>query len=121
MNRSRPKRVTRRSTVAGACTTILKAWFDCDHQLDFAFQAETKGKSQKLEEVQLDAPLTVGGELDKLAANISIARNMAGVHYFTDYWESLLLGERIALGILEEQKLTYPESFRVNVPRFAPA
>ena len=62
----------------------------------------------------LEEKLTVGGELDKLAANISIARNLAGVHYFTDYWESLILGEKIALAILEEQKLTYPESFRLN-------
>lgn len=29
--------------------------------------------------------LTVEGELNKLAANISIGRNWAGVHYFSDY------------------------------------
>jgi hypothetical protein len=28
--------------------------------------------------------LTVGGELDKLAANIAFARNIAGVHWRTD-------------------------------------
>lgn len=107
------------ATVAGACTTILKAWFDCDHPLGFAYQAKADGTG--LEPVTPDPGLTVGGELDKLAANISIARNMGGVHYFTDYWESLLLGEKIALGVLEEQKLTYPESFRMTIPPFVPA
>ncbi len=55
------------------------------------------------------ADLTLIGELNKLAANIAIARNIAGVHYFTDYYSSLRLGERVAVGILEEQLLTYPE------------
>ena len=48
-------------------------------------------------------PLTIQGELDKLAANISIERNMAGVHYYSDYYDSLRTGERIAVGILLEQ------------------
>ena len=38
------------------------------------------------------------GELNKLAANISIGRNMAGVHYFSDYYDSLRMGEEIAEG-----------------------
>lgn len=58
--------------------------------------------------------LTLIGELNKLATNIAIARNIAGVHYYIDYYASLRLGERVATGILEEQLLTYPEpvSFR---------
>ena len=51
--------------------------------------------------------LTIQGELDKLAANISIGRNMAGVHYYSDYYDSLRMGERIAVGILLEQAPTY--------------
>ncbi len=58
------------------------------------------------------------GELNKLAANISIGRNWAGVHYFTDYIESLRLGEQIAIGILQEQKLTYGEDFFMTIPLF---
>ncbi|MEM6403106.1 MAG: bromoperoxidase, partial [Cyanobacteria bacterium P01_D01_bin.116] len=49
---------------------------------------------------------------------ISIGRNWAGVHYFTDYIESIRLGEEIALGILKEQKLTYGENFSMTVPLF---
>ncbi|NEP08609.1 MAG: bromoperoxidase, partial [Okeania sp. SIO4D6] len=63
--------------------------------------------------------LTLEGELNKLAANISIGRNMAGVHYFTDYYDSVRMGEEIAIGILEEQALTYPtDPFVLSVPTF---
>jgi hypothetical protein len=59
------------------------------------------------------------GELNKLAANISIGRNMAGVHYFSDYYDSLRMGEQIALWILEEQALCYPtDPFVLSVPTF---
>lgn len=51
--------------------------------------------------------MSLEGELNKLAANISIGRNMAGVHYFSDYYDSLRMGEEIAIGILEEQALCY--------------
>jgi len=64
-------------------------------------------------------PLTLEGELNKLAANISIGRNMAGVHYFSDYFDSVRMGEEIALGILEEQALGYStDPFVVSVPTF---
>ena len=62
--------------------------------------------------------LTLIGELNKLAANIAIARNIAGVHYFTDYYASLRLGERMAAGILEEQLLTYPEPVAMRFESF---
>ena len=104
------------ATVAGACVTILKAFFDTDAVLPFRYQPSADGL--RLDEVTLDEPLTVGGELDKLAANISIGRNWAGVHYYTDYIESLRLGEQIAIGILQEQKLTYRENFSMTVPLF---
>ena len=63
--------------------------------------------------------LTVEGELNKLAANISIGRNMAGVHYFTDYYDSARMGEEIAIRILEEQALGYQtDPFVLTVPTF---
>jgi hypothetical protein len=39
------------------------------------------------------APLTVGGELNKLASNISLGRDAGGVHYRSDGIEGLKLGE----------------------------
>jgi hypothetical protein len=53
----------------------------------------------------------VGGELNKLAANIATARNFAGIHWRTDYTESLRLGEAVAISILRDQRATYNESF----------
>ena len=117
------------ATVAGACVTILKAYFDHGQELKVggqsgkAYVPDTTGQNLTLVDVYdrdcRPATLTVEGELNKLAANISIGRDWAGVHYFTDYWESLLMGEQISLGILEEQKLTYGENFSMTVPLFA--
>lgn len=104
------------ATVAGACVTILKAFFDHRWTLPFAFVPSPDG--QELQGVSLDEPLTLEGELNKLASNISIGRDWAGVHYFSDYRESITMGESVALGILEEQKLTYLERFSMTIPLF---
>lgn len=117
------------ATVAGACTTVLKAFFDCNAK--FRPNGKNSNKAyvsinngSELEEVPVldqlgqSADLTIEGELNKLASNISIGRNWAGVHYFTDYYESLLMGEKIAIGILEEQKLLFDERFSMTIPLF---
>nr|1QHB_A Chain A, HALOPEROXIDASE [Corallina officinalis]1QHB_B Chain B, HALOPEROXIDASE [Corallina officinalis]1QHB_C Chain C, HALOPEROXIDASE [Corallina officinalis]1QHB_D Chain D, HALOPEROXIDASE [Corallina officinalis]1QHB_E Chain E, HALOPEROXIDASE [Corallina officinalis]1QHB_F Chain F, HALOPEROXIDASE [Corallina officinalis] len=104
------------AVVAGACVTILKAFFDANFQIDQVFEVDTD--EDKLVKSSFPGPLTVAGELNKLADNVAIGRNMAGVHYFSDQFESLLLGEQIAIGILEEQSLTYGENFFFNLPKF---
>ena len=111
------------ATVAGACVTILKAFFDHAHPVTLAgndttaFVPAADGSSLTTTSVA-GGTLTVEGELNKLASNISIGRNWAGVHYFTDYIESIRMGEQIAIGILEEQKLTYGENFSMTVPLY---
>lgn len=107
------------ATVAAACVTILKAFFDHGYIVSRKFGGvwEPSPDGSALVKVG-DEPLTLEGELNKLAANIAIGRNWAGVHYFTDYFESFRLGEQVALGILEEQKLTYGENFTMTVPLF---
>jgi hypothetical protein len=94
------------ATVAGACVTILKAWFDGSFVLPRPVVPDASGASLL---AWTGAPLTVENELDKLAANVGIGRNAAGFHYRSDYWNSLLLGQKIAVGILEEQRDTYRE------------
>lgn len=111
------------ATVAGACVTILKAFFDHERPLNIAGGPTTAfvpaNQGQNLVPTAVtNGQLTVEGELNKLASNISIGRNWAGVHYFSDYIESLRMGEQIALGILEEQKLTYGENFSMTVPLY---
>lgn len=56
-------------------------------------------------------PLTVGGELNKLANNVAILRNFGGVHYRSDATESLKLGEQVAIQILKDLKQSYSEPF----------
>lgn len=105
------------ATVAGACVTILKAWFDESFVLSNPMVPNAAGTAL----VPAPAgtpPLTVGGELNKVAANVAIARNAAGVHWRSDYTESLRLGEEIALRILQEQKLTYNEPYQLSLTKF---
>ena len=40
------------------------------------------------------------------------------MHYYSDYIESFRMGEQIAIGVLEEQKLTYRENFSLTVTLF---
>lgn len=110
------------ATVAGACVTIMKAFFDTNKYLNLSEDGQTFGITSDQAESQYafvpradgevletvaTEPLSVGGELNKLAANISIGRNWAGVHYYSDYVESLRMGEEIAIGILQEQSIMY--------------
>ena len=113
------------ATVAGACVTILKAFFDGSCELNVTGDGPNKAYVASdnggiLEKVDvIGGRLTVNGELNKLAANISIGRNMAGVHYYSDYFDSLRMGEAIAIGILEEQALCYQkDEFALTLETF---
>ncbi len=103
------------ATVAGACSTILKAFFDETDVLKTAMVPNATGTALV---PYLGAPLTVGGEINKLASNVANSRNAAGVHWRTDAINSLKLGETIAIGILEEQKLTYNDELQFTLTKF---
>lgn len=123
------------ATVAGACVTILKAYFDTSALLvnrggSPLFTSSLESGDSPVAYIP-DAPmtgltpttpdnfLTLEGELNKLAANISIGRNMGGVHYFTDYYDSVRMGEEIAIGMLEEQALCYAQDpFVLSLTKF---
>ncbi|MEM7540568.1 MAG: vanadium-dependent haloperoxidase [Pseudomonadota bacterium] len=96
------------ATVAGACGTILKAYFNEDYEIPAPVEASADGLT--LNPWTGDA-LTVGGEIDKLAANISIGRDTAGVHYRSDGIDGLFLGEQVALGILQDYANTRAAGF----------
>jgi membrane-associated phospholipid phosphatase len=102
------------ATVAAACTTALKAFFD-DTALLHTFLTPKKPSADGSTLVDLPVNegahlLTVAGELDKLASNVAISRNWAGVHYRSDGDESLLFGERIAIKVLQDHARIYHES-----------
>jgi hypothetical protein len=56
-------------------------------------------------------PLTLGGEIDKLASNIALARDPAGVHFRSDSINGLAVGEAVAIDLLAEYSRTYSERF----------
>lgn len=102
------------ATVAGACTTILKAWFrETTRVIDLTQPVEpTDDGSTLLPYTAADAgQMTVGGELNKIAYNVANGRNIAGVHWRSDSRESIQLGEAVAIQLLREQKETYNEKF----------
>jgi hypothetical protein len=96
-------------TVAGACVTILKALFDGSYVIPNPVVPTPDG----LALVPYTGPdvLTVEGELNKLATNVAMGRNLAGVHWRTDARASLKLGEEVALCVLRDQRHTYSEKF----------
>lgn len=92
------------ATMAGACCTILKAFFNEDYILPNPVQANADGSAL----VPYTGPfVTVGSELSKLASNISLGRDTAGVHWRTDGVYGMQLGEDVAIALLEDFRRTY--------------
>lgn len=112
------------ATVAGACVTILKAWFKDfkpvpENIWKTIWEANHDGSELKEYKGNDKDEITVHGELNKLASNIAIGRNAGGVHYRTDYTASLTLGEEVAISILREIIMYLPEkSTKFHFKRF---
>ena len=99
------------ATVAGACVTILKALYHGP----FPILQPKVPTEDGLALVPYTGPganlMTVETELNKLAMNVAYGRHIAGVHWRSDGYHSLRLGEELAIRILAEQRRTYAESF----------
>ena len=115
------------ATVAGGCVTILKAFFDTVENSDNRHEPKLWPSTVDLFEADVSGlhlnmldrnDMTIAGELNKLAANISIARNMGGVHFYSDYYDSARMGERIAMSILLEQMFHYDEPIEFDFHSF---
>ncbi len=92
----------------GAGVTMLKAFFDENFVIPSPL--EPNGANTLL--IPFVGPqLTIGGELNKLASNIALGRDFAGVHYRTDGTNGILLGEAIAINILENEAFLRNEEF----------
>lgn len=98
----------------GAVVTILKAIFN----EDVIFDANTSPPLQPnadntaLEAYMGPPPLTIGGELNKLAFNIALGRDHAGLHYRSDGLQGILLGEKIGIDVLNNASFLFNEDFR---------
>jgi hypothetical protein len=104
------------ATIAGACVTVLKAFFKESFVIPSPVVASADGTAL----LPYSGPdLTVGRELSKLAANVALGRNAAGVHWRTDATEGLKLGEAVALAILRDLGTTHVEQFSgLSLTRF---
>jgi membrane-associated phospholipid phosphatase len=96
------------AVIAGAGVTVLKAIFQESFVIPEPVETSPDGLSLRRYE---GPPLTVGGELDKLASNVAFGRNFAGIHWRSDAAAGLRLGEAVAISILKEMKLTGNEIF----------
>jgi len=101
------------ATMAGAAITVLKAFY----KGSFVIPAPVVASDDGLTLLPYTGPaLTVEGELNKLASNISLGRDTAGVHYRSDGDEGIRLGEELAIRVLQDLINTYNEAveFRFN-------
>lgn len=129
------------TTTAGACTTVLKAFFDTSVSFgapdgfqpgvpsDVLADPDTGGEiplsgavrpasgtEEKLE-ITDDTPM-LEAELNKLATNMSIGRNWGGIHYRTDATAGYRLGERVALAYLDDRLAAREGDVTLTVPTF---
>jgi hypothetical protein len=109
------------ATVAGACVTMLKAFFRTlnDSGAPLPFDSLLERSEPYGPKVPMTAyltgrdaggawqrfphptsGLTIEGELNKLTQNVAMGRSMGGVHWRSDNSRSLLLGEAIAAEML---------------------
>jgi len=88
---------------AGSCATVLKAYFDEEMGLPNPVRPTTDADGRYTELEPIDADLTIGGELNKLATNIAYARSWAGIHYRSDTTAGLRIGERVAASVLRDR------------------
>jgi hypothetical protein len=95
------------ATISGACATVLKAFFKESFAVPSPVVASDDGATLN----PSTASLTVGGELNKLAANISFGRDTAGVHWRSDGIEGMKLGEALAISVLQDFNSCFNEKF----------
>jgi hypothetical protein len=99
------------ATIAGACATLLKIMF-----ADGLWSTTSLGEKQSSVDgsgveayAGADAgTITIHGEINKLAHNVALGRDYAGVHYRSD--SELLLGEKVAIQYYKDQKSLFNET-----------
>jgi hypothetical protein len=111
-----PAYPTGHGTVAGACITVLKFFFD--GSAPFTYRVSPSSDGLSLLPYNGPGPLTVNGELHKLAHNISFGHGIhAGIHWRSDTDYSILLGEAVAIDYLLDQIYSYQENFDVTITK----
>lgn len=114
-----PSYPTGHGTVAGACITVLKFFFDGSFVIPNPVVSSPDGLSLVPYTGADAAQLTVNGELNKLGHNVSFGHGIhAGIHWRSDTDTSLMFGEAVALSFLRNRARTYNEPFTAQITKF---
>jgi hypothetical protein len=118
---------TGHGSVGGACITTLKFFYDGSQRIRPLLQAVGSDVYVPSEDGLSLVPytgadrdsLTINGELAKLGFNISFGHGIhAGIHFRSSSLQSLLLGEQVALGVLQDRARSYNEPFTISITKF---
>ena len=118
---------TGHGTAGGACVTALKFFYDGSVPIRPLLQSIGSDvmvpSSDGLSLVPYTGAdrdsLTVNGELTKLAYNVSFGHGIhAGIHFRSSSLYSLLLGEQVALSVLQNRAKGYTEPFTIHITKF---
>ena len=113
-----PAYPTGHGAVAGACITVLKFFFDGNFVIPNPLVPTSDGLSLVPYTGGDAGLLTVNGELNKLANNVSFGHGiLAGIHWRTDTSSSVQLGEAVAISMLQDRAATYAEKFTVSLTK----
>jgi hypothetical protein len=118
---------TGHGTVGGACITALKFFFDGSQKIRplltgagrDVYVPSTDGLSLNTYTGADRDDLDINGELNKLAYNVSFGHGIhAGIHFRSSTYWSILLGEQMALSVLQDRAESYNEPFTVQITKF---
>jgi hypothetical protein len=113
-----PAYPTGHGTVAGACITVLKFFYDGNFVIPNPLVPTPDGLSVDPYTGPDRGNLTINGELNKLAHNISFGHGIhAGIHWRSDTDFSILLGEAFALSFLQDKIRCYNERLTVRLTK----
>ncbi len=115
------------ATVAGACCTAIKFFFNGGQKLRPLLQAQGRDLVQPSSDGLSLVPYTgadrdlidINGELSKVAFNVCFGHGVhAGIHFRSSNYWGVLLGEAVALSVLQDRAKSYNEPFTVNITKF---
>jgi hypothetical protein len=113
-----PAYPTGHGVVAGACITALKFFYDGNFVIPTPLAPTPDGLSVYPYSGPDAGSLTINGELNKLAHNISFGHGIhAGIHWRSDTDSSILLGEAFAISFLRDKIRCYNEKLTVRLTK----
>jgi len=115
------------ATVAGACCTAIKFFFEGTQKLRPLLLAKgrdlvepSSDGTQLLTYAGADAnDIDINGELSKVAFNVCFGHGVhAGIHFRSSNYWGVLLGEEVAISVLADRAKSYDEPFNMTITKF---